>query len=448
MTLAADGVEALPERQITAARAIGEIAAGGRPRAAGRPARQPAGRGRGSGAPSAYPSHIPERAVVAPRRRWRRPPRPRPGRRTGRGPCASSRRPEPIEAIGPDPGRSAGVLPLARPRAPRAPRRGPRAPRRGMVAPAARRDRRPADVRDYYRVEDETGARYWLFRAGLYGAEPPRRSGGCMGWVRHPSPGGVRRAPGHHQLRLPARGLASRGTGDRRPRRWGLAAIGGLRPQQPGRRGARPCQGQGAARPPVHPHRLPARLRRRHAQRALLSHRPRGLRAPDPAAHRRPAARQEGRVRAAPGAISSTTARASCSSSSRRRAWTTASSAASTRAGDDFAGRVWLAAAARLRRPGPEAHRPAGRARPRRRRADGGDQRRALPRPRTAAAAGRADLHPREVHDRRGGPAAGGQRRAAPEVAGRDGAPVRAWPRGGGAHARDRRALPLLPRAS
>ena len=31
----------------------------------------------------------------------------------------------------------------------------------------------PSDVRDYYRVEDETGARYWLFRAGLYGGEAP-----------------------------------------------------------------------------------------------------------------------------------------------------------------------------------------------------------------------------------------------------------------------------------
>ena len=29
----------------------------------------------------------------------------------------------------------------------------------------------PAHVRDYYRVEDETGARYWLFRAGLYGSD-------------------------------------------------------------------------------------------------------------------------------------------------------------------------------------------------------------------------------------------------------------------------------------
>jgi protein ImuB len=28
-----------------------------------------------------------------------------------------------------------------------------------------------ARTRDYYRVEDETGARFWLFRAGLYGAD-------------------------------------------------------------------------------------------------------------------------------------------------------------------------------------------------------------------------------------------------------------------------------------
>lgn len=34
----------------------------------------------------------------------------------------------------------------------------------------------PAFVRDYYRVEDETGGRYWLFRAGLWGDpdNPPR----------------------------------------------------------------------------------------------------------------------------------------------------------------------------------------------------------------------------------------------------------------------------------
>ena len=27
----------------------------------------------------------------------------------------------------------------------------------------------PGKVRDYYRVEDETGERFWIFRAGLYG---------------------------------------------------------------------------------------------------------------------------------------------------------------------------------------------------------------------------------------------------------------------------------------
>ena len=26
-------------------------------------------------------------------------------------------------------------------------------------------------LRDYYRVEDEAGARFWVFRAGLYQAE-------------------------------------------------------------------------------------------------------------------------------------------------------------------------------------------------------------------------------------------------------------------------------------
>jgi protein ImuB len=29
-------------------------------------------------------------------------------------------------------------------------------------------------VRDYYRVEDASGGRFWLFRAGLYGKEAPK----------------------------------------------------------------------------------------------------------------------------------------------------------------------------------------------------------------------------------------------------------------------------------
>ena len=32
-----------------------------------------------------------------------------------------------------------------------------------------------AHVRDYYRVEDQDGARFWLFRAGGYGDDPPPR---------------------------------------------------------------------------------------------------------------------------------------------------------------------------------------------------------------------------------------------------------------------------------
>ena len=32
----------------------------------------------------------------------------------------------------------------------------------------------PAAIRDYYRVEDETGRRFWLVRAGLPGDPPPR----------------------------------------------------------------------------------------------------------------------------------------------------------------------------------------------------------------------------------------------------------------------------------
>ena len=35
--------------------------------------------------------------------------------------------------------------------------------------------RRRERVRDYYRVEDEQGRRFWLFRAGLYGGDPPPR---------------------------------------------------------------------------------------------------------------------------------------------------------------------------------------------------------------------------------------------------------------------------------
>ena len=37
------------------------------------------------------------------------------------------------------------------------------------IAPERWRERSTARQRDYYRVEDEEGRRFWLFRQGLYG---------------------------------------------------------------------------------------------------------------------------------------------------------------------------------------------------------------------------------------------------------------------------------------
>ena len=113
------------------------------------------------------PSHAPERAVA------RKPPlspsiagtwdpaRPRPLR--------LFRHPEPIEAIAPIPDdppvsfRWRGALHRVR-----------RAEGPERLAPEWWRPDH-GRTRDYYRVEDETGARFWLFRAGLYGADPPPR---------------------------------------------------------------------------------------------------------------------------------------------------------------------------------------------------------------------------------------------------------------------------------
>lgn len=118
----------------------------------------------------AFPSHVPERAVV--RRApfathaadaWERD-RPRPVRLFGR--------PEPIEATAPVPDdppvffRWRGQLRRVR----RA--EGPeRIAEEWWRRPPGESD--PGRVRDYYRVEDETGARYWLFRAGLYESQAP-----------------------------------------------------------------------------------------------------------------------------------------------------------------------------------------------------------------------------------------------------------------------------------
>ena len=82
----------------------------------------------------------------------------------------------------------------------------------------------------------------------------------------------------------------------------------------------------------------------------------------------------------------------------------------------------------RPRRPAaPGGARRAGRARGR---GDGGGGRRALPRARTAAAAGRAQLHPRGHHAGRRRHPAGAQRRASPQATRRNRPAVPRRPRG------------------
>jgi len=44
---------------------------------------------------------------------------------------------------------------------------------------------RPAAVRDYYRLEDEDGGRYWVFREGLYGGPNPDRDNRPPSWWMH-----------------------------------------------------------------------------------------------------------------------------------------------------------------------------------------------------------------------------------------------------------------------
>jgi protein ImuB len=118
------------------------------------------------------PSHIPERASVrhaalAPPTGEDWPQRPRPLRLLGR--------PEPVDdvvALAPDDPprlfRWRGALHRVR-RAEGPERIAPE----WWRAPFETAGLLPA--RDYYRVEDETGARFWLFRAGPYGGETPPR---------------------------------------------------------------------------------------------------------------------------------------------------------------------------------------------------------------------------------------------------------------------------------
>lgn len=119
-----------------------------------------------------YPSFAPERAtrrappLSAPAQATWDPERPRPLRLFSR--------PEPIEAVAPIPD-DPPVLFRWRGLAHRVKRsEGPERLaeewwRRPFAAAA------PERIRDYYQVEDEAGARFWLFREGLYDSGPPPR---------------------------------------------------------------------------------------------------------------------------------------------------------------------------------------------------------------------------------------------------------------------------------
>ena len=117
-------------------------------------------------------SHDPRRAVArraplsSPQGPGWDPQRPRPLR--------LFRHPEPIEAVAPVPD-DPPVLFRWRGAAHRVRRaEGPeRLAEEWWRRPFAETD--PARARDYYRVEDEAGARFWLFRDGLYSAEAPAK---------------------------------------------------------------------------------------------------------------------------------------------------------------------------------------------------------------------------------------------------------------------------------
>jgi protein ImuB len=119
-----------------------------------------------------FESHVPERSVV------RRPPLSPPGKARPWDPDRPRpvrlfRRPEPVEAVvaltpddPPSQFRWRGRLHRVR-RAEGPERIGEEWWRKSIDEVS------PGHVRDYYRVEDEVGGRFWLFRAGLYDPENP-----------------------------------------------------------------------------------------------------------------------------------------------------------------------------------------------------------------------------------------------------------------------------------
>jgi len=121
--------------------------------------------------PQPCESHIPERAVVA----TPYADRPAPHRR-GNAPAPTSlerpirllARPEPVDVTAVD----VPEGPPLRFRWRRVLHRIARAEGPERIAPEWWRDAGDAAPRDYFRVEDEAGRRYWIYRQGLYGATP------------------------------------------------------------------------------------------------------------------------------------------------------------------------------------------------------------------------------------------------------------------------------------
>ncbi len=117
-------------------------------------------------------SHVPERSVT------RTAPLAEPSRRNWQNGCARPirllSRPEPIEVIA-----SVPDHPPRQFRWRRVLRRVRRAEGPERIAPEwwdTEDAAAPREIRDYYRIEDESGARFWVYREGLYrdGAPPPR----------------------------------------------------------------------------------------------------------------------------------------------------------------------------------------------------------------------------------------------------------------------------------
>ena len=234
------------------------------------------------------------------------------------------------------------------------------------------------------------------------------------------------RARRHHQFLLPARRLASGRAGACRPSSSALPASASPTAIRWPAWCARMCMAKEHAACSIAGRRA-AGLRRRHARHSGLSAGPRRLGTADALAHRRQAARREGRLHPASARSAASRSKGSISSSCRRRGSMPPRLSTLLRTLEDSMRsqrRVWLAASMLYR--GDDARRLARLARI----ADGSAraahrrQRRALSRARAPRAAGRRHLHPRARDHRRGRPAARSQCRAASEAAAGNGAAV------------------------